>query len=200
MPFTCVCCCCALHMCQCLASYSIDDWKECLGCRTSRRKDPWGFSAGESGLTCRASCLEHCLANSGVPLPGRVRMAAEMATCTHLLAVSCGFERFIHIWCLASETTLEGAEVDRCGRHRQHAAGTPLDLPFLPRSICRRQTTGDAAWLCASSMFPSPAPLRCPGTDRVSLPVSLRNGETRMAAARAHAHATLADWGQQPTS
>jgi hypothetical protein len=76
----------------------------------------------------------------------------------------------------------------------------PLDLPFLPRSICRRQTTGDAAWLCASSMFPSPAPLRCPGTDRVSLPVSLRNGETRMAAARAHAHATLADWGQQPTS
>jgi hypothetical protein len=143
MPFTCVCCCCALHMCQCLASYSIDDWEECLGCRTSRRKDPWGFSAGESGLTCRASCLEHCLANSGIPLPGRVRMAAEMATCTHLLAVSCGFERFIHIWCLASETTLEGAEVDRCGRHRQHAAGTPgftvLAAQHLPPPDDRRR-------------------------------------------------------------
>jgi hypothetical protein len=66
-----------------------------------------------------------------------------MATCTHLLAVSCGFERFIHIWCLASETTLEGAEVDRCGRHRQHAAGTPgftvLAAQHLPPPDDRRR-------------------------------------------------------------
>ena len=147
-----------------------------------------------------------------VPSPARrERVAWNMVSQTHptsresqdggrdgrLPTVSCGLERFIHIWCLASETTLEGAEVDRCCRHGQHVAGHPglTVLACATFAAARRQET---PLVCFVPCFRLPRHFHVQErtvSHSLYFTPALRNGETKMAAARAHTHATLADLG-----